>query len=147
MGFNPRLGPHQVQSVGIGSIATNSSVVHPVFVAKAAGQILGATFLNSDENTLTSGSTAGSSVYLYLYKTASATASRVATWNGSGTSVATQATQALTMSTSTSLTRFSAGDGFFVELVGGAANNASNADCIIVVDFIYGHAVADSTSP
>ena len=147
MGYNPRLDPLQAQSALSASVATDGSLLLPLFVAKEDGQILGATFLNSDTTDMASGSTAGSSVYLWFYKTASNASSRVATWNGSGTSVVKEATQALTMSTSTDLTRFSAGDAFSWEFKGGVANDTSQLDAVLVVDFIYGHAVADSTSP
>lgn len=147
MGFNPRLYPLSAESATFGSVATNSSARIPFFVAKAAGQVLGASIVNGTTASVASGTTAGSAVNVYLTKTSTATGSRIASFNGSGTDIATQASQALTMSTSTALTRFSAGDLFFAEVVGGAANNASNAGLFVQLDYIYGHAVSDSATP
>jgi len=147
MGFNPRLYPLAARSAAFGSIATNSSGRLPFFVAKAAGQVLSATIINGTSASATSGTTAGSSIYVYLTKTSTATGSRIASFNGSGTAIATQASQALTMSTSTALTRFAAGDLFFAEFVGGAANNGDTTGIHVQMDYIYGHAVDDSATP
>ena len=147
MGFNARLNPLSVISDAQGSCATNSSARIPFFIAKAAGQVLSASALNGTTAAVTSGTTAGSSVYLYLCKTSTATGSRIASFNGSGTSIATQASQALTMSTSTALTRFAAGDIFFFEFVGGAADNADNSGLRLQMDYMYGYGVDDSATP
>ena len=146
MGFNPRLNPVSVVSPEMASCATNSSARIPFFIAPLAGQVIAASALNGTTTSIVSGTTAGSSVYLYLCKNGTSTGSRIASYNGSGTTIATQASQALTMSTATAITRFSAGDTLFFEFVGGAANNASNAGLKLQVDLMYAYGPDDSAT-
>lgn len=137
MGFNPRLSPLTTQSATIGSIATNGSSYFPIHRAAAAGEVVAAYIVNGTTNAITSGTTTGSSASVILYKNASNAASRISTFNGSGTTVATLGSAALVAS-STANARFVAGDLLIGEVAGGAANNASNAGAFIQVDIVYG---------
>lgn len=135
-----RLGPRTILSPAFGSVATNGSSTLLAWVAPAAGQITGARIVNNSAgSTIASGTTAGSAVTISLYKTASAAASLVASFNGSGTTVASLNTAALIVNTATAANqRFVAGDLFLVEYTGGAANNVSNAGCAVSIEFILG---------
>lgn len=137
-----RLSPKRLQSATIGSIATNSSSYFPVTGPLAfAGEVIAAYLQNSTTNAVTSGTTTGSSVAVNLYKNASSAGSVIATFNGSGTTVATLASAVLATSGTTGTVngRFAAGDILIGEVVGGAANAASNAGAFIVVDVMYGY--------
>jgi len=146
MGFNPRLNPVTVVSPEMASCATNSSARIPFFIAPRAGQIIAARAINGTTTSIVSGTTTGSSVDLYLCKNSTATGSRIASFNGSGTTVATQGTAALIMSTSTALSRLAAGDILFFEFVGVANNNASNAGLKLQVDLMYAYGPDDSAA-
>lgn len=142
--MNQRLGPQSANGATFASVATNSSSYLPVFRAHAAGQVLGAYFVNGTAASMASGTTTGSSASIVLYKNASATASRISTFNGSGTAVATLGSASL-ITSSTANSRFAAGDLLIAEYIGGAANNASNAGSFVQVDFVYGY--ADGANP
>lgn len=138
MAFNERVAPRINDISFAASIATNASAIMPGFVFPYPGQVVGAYILNSSTAAITSGTTTGSAVTITLYKNGSNAGSIVGSFNGSGTTVATQATQALTLSTSTALLRFATGDTILGEFTGGAANNASNAGAKIVIHYILG---------
>lgn len=138
MSFNERVTPRTADVNFAASVATNASTIMPGLVFPAAGQVVGAYILNSGTAAITSGTTIGSAVTISLYKNASNAGSVVASFNGSGTTVATQATQALTLTTTTTLLRFNAGDTILGEYTGGAANNASNAGAKVVIHYILG---------
>lgn len=144
MGFNPRANPH-TQKAQFASVATNASSNLPVVCPAGAGQILGARFVNGATSSVASGTTAGSAVNVYVYKTASSTDSQVASARLG--QVATLATATLTMSTSSALTQFSNGDVYLAEFVGGAGNNRDNAGCFIQVSFMYAHTRTDTATP
>lgn len=140
---NDALRPMRFQTPAIGSIATNASsqwlVAGPMTYA---GEVVGAWFQNGTTSSATSGTTTGSSASFILYKNAVSAGSIIATFNGSGTNVATLGTAALVTSGTAGSTngRFAAGDRLWVEAKGGAANNGSQADAIISVDAVYGYA-------
>lgn len=145
MGYNARLNPMQ-SGVNFGSVATNSSAHTVVLSPLGSGQVLGARFINGLTSTVASGTTAGSALNVYVYKTASDTAASAVASARLG-AVATAATAALTMSTATALTRFANGDVYLAELIGGAGNNVSNAGCRVQVAYMYAHTVTDSATP
>lgn len=147
MGFNARLNPESIVSPEMASCATNSSARIPFFIAPRACQILSAKALNGTTTSIVSGTTTGSSVDLYLCKNSTSTGSRIASFNGSGTTVATQGTAVLTLSTSTALSRLAAGDILFFEFVGVANNNASNAGLKLQVDYMYAYGADDTATP
>src|SRR3990167_419590 len=111
MPFNDRIGPYTVRSATIASIATNSSSYFPILVAEFAGEVVGAKFVNGTTSSATSGTTTGSSASVVLYKNASNAGSIIATFNGSGTAVATLGSAVLLTSGTTGTTngRFAAG--------------------------------------
>lgn len=145
MGYNPRLNPLSALTATFGSVATNSSSLGVCFSAERAGQIIGARFINGATSSVASGTTAGSSMNVYVYKTASDTAAS-AVGSARLAQVATLATSTLTMSTSTALTRFAAGAVYCAELIGGAGNNRNNAGARVQVDFMYAHAADDDAT-
>lgn len=140
-GINQRLAPENQRTPGFASVATNSSSVLPIMVASASGQVVRALFVNSGVSSATSGTTTGSSASFVLYKNASSAGSIIATFNGSGTNVATFSSATLLTSgtAGTTNSRFVAGDLLIGEFLGGVANNGSQAGSYIQVDFVYGH--------
>ncbi len=138
---NDALSPKRFISATIGSIATNGSSYFPIGGPMPyAGEVLGAYFQNGTTSSATSGTTTGSSASVILYKNASSAGSIIATFNGSGTNVATLGTATLLVSgtTGTVNAKFSAGDILIGEVDGGAANNGSQAGAFIAVDVMYG---------
>ena len=120
-------------------MATNSSANTSIAIP-GAHAIVGAVIANSTTNTVTSGTTAGSAASITIYKTASNSGSTVASFGGSGTSIATMATQAMTLSTATAQLRVGTGGAIYnVELVGGVANNASNAGLSVMLQYVIGN--------
>lgn len=136
----PRLYPLGARSATIGSIATNGSSYFPILRAAGDGEVTGAFFINGTTSSATSGTTTASSASVVLYKNASSAGSVIATFNGSGTNVATLGSAVLLTSGTTGTTngRFAAGDLIIGEVVGGAANNGSQAGGYIAVNFVYG---------
>jgi len=130
-----------VKSATIGSIATNASSYFPVMKAASAGEVVRVIFQNGTTSSATSGTTTGSSASVVLYKTASSAGSIIATFNGSGTAVATLGTAQLITSGTTGTVngRFAADDLLIAEVKGGAANNGSQAGAYIQIDYVYGH--------
>ena len=146
MPFNEQLMPEPIVSGTFGSVATNASAtVNFLFVPSLAGEVIGAHWNNATAASAASGTTTGSAASVVLYKNASNTGSRIATWNGSGTTVATYGTASMTI-TSSANARLAAGDVIIGEFLGGAADNASNAGSYIQVDFIYGRATGTTPS-
>lgn len=145
MGYNARLNPRQIQTGSFGSVATDGSALQVLFSPSASGQVVGARFVNGNTATVASGTTAGSAMNVYVYKTASATGSRVA--SAALGAVGLLGTGTLTLSTSTTLTRFSNGAVYCAELVGGAGNDNSNAGAAVVIDVMYADASADDATP
>lgn len=137
----PRLGPLTARSATFASVATNASSYVPVMVAAGSGEVVRALFQNGTTSSATSGTTTGSSASIVLYKNASNAGSVIATFNGSGTSVATLGTAQLVTSgtTGTANGRFVAGDILIAEFKGGAANNGSQLGSYVQVDVVYGH--------
>ncbi len=124
----------------IGSIATTSSSYFPIGgPQRYGGSVLGGYFQNGTTSSATSGTTTGSSASFVLYKNASNAASIIATFNGSGTNVATLASAVLLISGTAGTTNasFVAGDQLIGEVRGGVANNGSQAGASIVVDAQY----------
>lgn len=144
MGYNARLNPRSHRTTEFGSVATDSSALNVVFSPSASGQIIAARFINGPTATVASGTTAGSALNVYVYKTASNTGSRVA--SAALPAVATLATATLTMSTSTALTRFANGAVYCAELVGGAGNNADNTGAKVEVHYMYAEAATDDAT-
>lgn len=146
---NDALRPDRLLSATIGSIATNASSYFPVSGPMAyAGEVVAAYFQNGTTSSATSGTTTGSSASVVLYKNASSAGSVIATFNGSGTNVATLGTAVLLTSGTTGTVngRFAAGDVLIGEVKGGAANNGSQAGAYIVVDYVYGYATGSTPS-
>lgn len=144
--MNERLGTRTVVSEAIGSVATNSSTNKPLVAFPFAHAIVGATIINSAANAVTSGTTSGSAASVNIYVTASNSGSKVATFNGSGTTIATQASQAMVLSTSTALLRAgTAGATYHFEVLGGAANNADNSGLKIALHYVIG--LQDGATP
>ena len=140
MGLSARLAPVTYRSATFGSVATNSSARERIFSAPVAGEIVGARIINGTTTSIVSATTTGSAASIVLYANASNSASRIATYNGSGTTIATAGQQPLLTSGSTGTTngRIAAGSQVVAEFIGGAANNASNAGCFVEVDFLPG---------
>lgn len=146
MSYNARLNPRSFSSEPIGSVATDgSSATLPIFSPSAAGQVIAARFINGNTATVASGTTAGSALNVYVYKTASSTDSQVA--SAALGAVATLATATLTMSTSTALTRFTDGSVYCCDVIGGAGNDNSNAGARIQIDVMYAQAATDDATP
>ena len=148
MPFNDRIGPYTVRSATIASIATNSSSYFPILVAEFAGEVVGAKFVNGTTSSATSGTTTGSSASVVLYKNASNAGSIIATFNGSGTAVATLGSAVLLTSGTTGTTngRFAAGDILIGEVKGGVANDGSQLGAYIQVQYQYGHQTGGTPS-
>lgn len=136
----PRLFPLVAKAV-FASVATNGSSALPVARMASSGEVVRALFVNSGVSSATSGTTTGSSASFVLYKNASSAGSIIATFNGSGTSVATYSSATLLTSGTAGSTngRFVSGDVLVAEFLGGAANNGSQAGSHIQVDYVYGH--------
>jgi hypothetical protein len=135
-----------VRSATIGSIATDASSYFPITGPQPhAGEVIAAYFQNGTTSSATSGTTTGSSASIVVYKNASNAASVIATFNGSGTNVATLAAGTLLKSgtAGTTNSRFAAGDRLIGEVKGGAANNGSQAGAFIEVALVYGYADGD----
>lgn len=145
MGYNARLNP-AVRKTAFASVASDSSTLQVLFSPSLSGQILNARFINGATSSVASGTTAGSAVNVYVYKTASSTtASNVA--SARLAAVATLATATLTMSTSTALTRFSNGDVYCGEIIGGAVQDPLQAGACIQIAYCYGQARDDTATP
>src|SRR5690348_10656071 len=140
-----RLGPKTVVAA-FGSVATNGSAATVLYRAPVKTQVVGAAIVNGLANAVASGTTAGSAATFSVYKNASTSSSRVGTFNGSGTTIATAAVQTITLSTSTALLQLAAGDILIAEMIGGAANNVSNAGLIICVDIVAGYETGTTPS-
>lgn len=145
MGFNARLAPKRAHAV-FGSVATDGSSLAVLFSAERSGQMLGARFVNGVAATVASGTTAGSSLNVYVYKTASDTAASALGSARLG-AVATLATATLTLSTATNLTRFDAGAVYCAELIGGAGNDNSTAGAHVQVHYMYGWTFPNTATP
>lgn len=143
MGFI-RTFPLNIRTNGnLAEVATDASSYVPIIAMPASGEVVRARFINGTASALTSGTTAGSSASITLYKNASHAASVIATFNGSGTTVATLGTAVLNTSGTAGTTngRFVAGDLLIGEFTGGAAT-VVGAGALIEVDYIYGRETA-----
>src|SRR5678816_2839236 len=90
------LNPMRIRSAPIGSIATNGSSYFAIGGPMPfAGEVQNAFFQNATTGMASSGTTTGSSASVVLYKNASSAGSIIATFNGSGTNVATLASAVL----------------------------------------------------
>lgn len=139
---NEVLRYNRLRSATIGSIATDGSSYFAIGAPMPfAGEVRAAYFQNSTSASLASGTTTGSSASIVLHKNASSTASVIATFNGSGTTIATLGTATLLISGTAGSTNasFVAGDKLIGEVRGGAASETDNTGAFIVVDFMYGH--------
>jgi len=136
----PRLFPLTSKSATFASIATTSSSYLPVMFAATSGEVVRALFVNGTTSSATSGTTTGSSASVVLYKNASSAGSIIATFNGSGTAVATLASATLLTSGTTGAAngRFTTGDLLIAEIRGGVANNGSQLGAFVQVDYVYG---------
>ena len=139
MGLNERLSPTTYWST-FGSVATNASARQLIFSAPVAGEIVGARIVNGTVTSVVSATTTGSAASIVLYANASNSASRIATYNGSGTTIATAAVEPMITSGTTGKTngRIASGSQVLAEFIGGVANNASNAGLRVEVDFLPG---------
>lgn len=135
----PRLFP-LTEKVVFASVATTGSSVLPLLRAASSGEVVRAFFVNSGVSSATSGTTVGSSASFVLYKNASGAGSIIATFNGSGTNVATYSSATLLTSGTAGTTngRFVAGDLLIGEFLNGVANNGSQAGSALQVDYVYG---------
>ena len=113
------------------------------------GEVVRAVFVNGTATQATSGTSASTGIQVNLYKNASATGSVIATFNGSGTTVATLGTALLlTSGTAGSANgRFAAGDILIGEFVGGADNDSDNVGCFISLDVVYGQMDGATPTP
>jgi hypothetical protein len=145
MGYNARLNP-MTAVTNFGSVATDSSALHAVFTPHFAGQVVGVRLVNGATAAIASGTTAGSALNVYVMKNASDTAASAISSSALG-SVATLATVNLTMSTSTSLQRFSAGDVYCAQLVGGVGNDADNSGAIVQISYMYAWSQSGTATP
>ena len=150
MGLSGRLAPVTYKSATFGSVATNASARSRIFSAPVAGEIVGARIINGTTASIASGTTTPSAVSIVLYANASDSASRIATFNGSGTTIATVGQQPLLTSGTAGTTngRIAAGSQVIAEFRGGAAIGASGAgDSFVEVDFLPGgYATGDTPS-
>lgn len=138
-GYNPRLMPLHKATGTFASIATNGSSAQFIqWTPIGSGQIFAARFVNGTTSSVASGTTAGSAMNVYVHKNAIDTAAS-AVGKVALAEVATLGTQNLSMSTSTTLTRFSGGEQYIGQIFGGAGNNRNNAGCYIQIDFMYAY--------
>lgn len=151
MGYNARLNPPSAVTGSFASIATNGSAHQVIFSPVASGQIVGAKFINGATSSVASGTTAGSSMNVYVLRNEVATASTASIMASSRLGqVATLATATLTMGTATgtsNLQRFVNGDVYVAHVIGGVGNNRNNAGCVVQVDYVYGHSLDGSATP
>lgn len=145
MGYNARLNPLTTVTGSFASVATNGSALQVLFSPNGSGQVILGRFINGATSSVASGTTAGSAMNVYVYKTASDTAAS-AVGSARLAQVATLATADLTMSTSTALTRFTNGDVYCAEVMGGAGNNRNNAGACVQLDYMYAHAASDDAT-
>lgn len=141
MPHNDILRPQRLRVRPFASVATNSSTQIVLNGPMAfAGEVVRAMFVNGTTTQATSGTTTGSSASIVLYKNASNAGSVIATFNGSGTTVATLGTASLLTSGTAGSTngRLAAGDILVGEFIGGVGNDSDNSGCFISVDVIYG---------
>ena len=144
----PRLFPLNIGAPkNSAEVATDASTYFPVLRMAGGGEVMRALFVNGTASALTSGTTTGSSASVILYKNASSSASVIATFNGSGTTVGTLASATLLTSGTTGTVngRFSAGDLLIGELAGGAAT-VVGAGAYILVAYVYGHQPGSSSA-
>lgn len=118
------------------SIATNASAIQPIFRAPAAMEVVGLRFIASTSQP--AATTTASGLTITVYKNASNAGSIVGTFNTSGTGLATNAGAAGSLSATTSLKKFAAGDVLLIEETGGVAMG-STLGAFVNVDFIYGY--------
>lgn len=118
------------------SIATNASAIQPVFAAPAAGEITALRFIASTSQP--AATTTASGLTITVYKNASNAASVMATFNTSGTGLATNAVGTGVLSTTTALRKFAAGDVILIEETGGVAMG-STLGAYVNVDYVYGY--------
>lgn len=138
MAFNAY--PHMITSTkNLAEVATDASTYMPIFNAAGNGQVQAVRFVNGTSSAMTSGTTTGSSASIVLYKNASSAGSVIATFNGSGTTVATLGTVSLALSGTTGSTnaRFVEGDILIAEVKGGEAS-VGPAGSYVQVDYVYG---------
>ena len=145
MGYNARLNPHTA-AVHFGSVATDATASPALFTAAFPGQVLGARLVNGVTASVASGTTAGSSVNVYITKNASDTSASLLC-SSRLAAVATLATVNLTIATSTSIQRFSAGDTYGAHFVGGAENNADNSGLMMQISYMYAWSFPDTATP
>ena len=151
MGYNARLNPPSAVTGSFASIATNGSAHQILFSPVGSGQIVGARFINGATSSVASGTTAGSSMNVYVLKNEIASASTASIVAASRLAqVATLATATLTMGTATgtsNVQRFVNGDVYVAHIYGGVGNNRNNAGAVVQVDYIYGHSLDGSATP
>jgi hypothetical protein len=137
LGYNSRLNPDQVK-FQIPVTATNASSQGVACVAAFPGEVMGATVVAI--SAIVSGTTTGSSGSFILYKNASSAGSIIATFNGSGTQIAANGSQALQTSGTAGTTngRFAAGDALVAEYIGGVGQTGVVTGAAICVDVAYG---------
>ncbi len=154
MPTNDVLRPERLRVRPFASVATNGSAAIVLQGPMAyAGEVVSAVFVNGTATQATSGTTTGSSASIVLYKNASSAGSVIATFNGSGTTVATLGTAVLLTSgtAGSANARLAAGDILIGEFIGGAGNDSDNVGCFISVDVMYarfdGAAPTPATGP
>ena len=145
MGYNARLHPYVV-ATNFGSIATGGSALNVLFNPNRGGMVIGARFVNGATSSVASGTTAGSALNVYVYKTASDTSASAVASARLG-EVATLATAAVGLATSTALTRFSAGDVYCAELSNGAGNERDNDGCVVQIAYMYAFSLEGTATP
>ena len=142
MVFNGAINPHTGVVIGtFASIATNSSAIVAGFSPGGTCMVIGARYCTGANGSSASATTTGSAIQINIYKNASGTASRLGTFNSSGTTTASYTSYAcdFTASSSTALQKLTSTDIVLAEFVGGAGANVSFAASWIALDVIYGY--------
>ena len=150
MGYNARLNPMSQTTSSFASIATNGSANQVIFSPVGSGQIVGARFINGATSSVASGTTAGSSMNVYVLKNEVASASTASIAASRRLpEVATLATATLNLTTATgtaNVARFVNGDVYVAHIYGGVGNNRNNAGAAVQVDYMYAYSIEGSTS-
>jgi hypothetical protein len=128
MPITERLGPQVIPGGPLGSVASNgTSSLLPVFTAPVAGQLVGARFVAS--------ATLSTNWSLNLYKTASNTASRIAT-TGSQAALAAHTAATITLNGTDANKRLAAGDVVILEVVNQGGTTTGGQ---VFLDWVPGH--------
>ena len=118
------------------AVATDASALLNLMSVPSAAQVVGAKFVASASQPAATAASEG--LNIVVYKNASSTSSVVASFNTSGTGVTANNDQAIGVTTTSSLRKFTVGDVLFAEITGGAAMG-STVGALIEIEYIYGY--------